>query len=491
MGRKKIEIKPILDERNKQVTFLKRKFGLMKKAYELSVLCECEIGLIIFNSQNKLVQYASSDMDKILMKYTEYNEPHESRRNEDFDNLLKNNGHMDDDNPPPDFGDSMDTKQYTSKAQFQTQPTLSSHNHPSQGQQQQQHLMPQQIQPQHHQVQNTGNQLNPRFINPPQTHPQTINMNAYNFASNMNQVHQQMQPMPVMGIQQSHQMQSISQVSQQKFYQPVPQPQPQLQHMQHQRPHQQQQQQPSQFQSNGETPPPQQQTSQVNQSYYAAQSPQSSQAVQQPSPQPSPQPQPAEPAPDSNENHQESQQATGKGRPRLRVQIPDQKPQHTPSQFSANSESQNSPQVTNMNSTPTNLTSPQTNLHSPQPTSAHSPVSKREPQPITSGQILPAIRTQDASRPASATMSQFAQNLPSPSTFYPEFYNQSNELPSPLTVNATPTSGGTFLWPLPPRVLQPSPLSKRESDPGSEGTGENGEHPEEVPGTKKMKTESG
>ncbi|ORX95516.1 SRF-like protein [Basidiobolus meristosporus CBS 931.73] len=71
MGRKKIEIKPILDERNKQVTFLKRKFGLMKKAYELSVLCECEIGLIIFNSQNKLVQYASSDMDQILMKYTE------------------------------------------------------------------------------------------------------------------------------------------------------------------------------------------------------------------------------------------------------------------------------------------------------------------------------------------------------------------------------------------------------------------------------------
>lgn len=67
-----------------QVTFTKRKFGLMKKAYELSVLCDCEIALIIFNSTNKLFQYASTDMDKVLLKYTEYNEPHESRTNSDI-----------------------------------------------------------------------------------------------------------------------------------------------------------------------------------------------------------------------------------------------------------------------------------------------------------------------------------------------------------------------------------------------------------------------
>uniref|UniRef100_A0A3Q3VW98 MADS-box domain-containing protein n=1 Tax=Mola mola TaxID=94237 RepID=A0A3Q3VW98_MOLML len=66
------------------VTFTKRKFGLMKKAYELSVLCDCEIALIIFNSTNKLFQYASTDMDKVLLKYTEYNEPHESRTNSDI-----------------------------------------------------------------------------------------------------------------------------------------------------------------------------------------------------------------------------------------------------------------------------------------------------------------------------------------------------------------------------------------------------------------------
>ena len=56
----------------------------MKKAYELSILCDCEIALIIFNSSNKLFQYASTDMDKILLKYTEYNEPHESRTNADI-----------------------------------------------------------------------------------------------------------------------------------------------------------------------------------------------------------------------------------------------------------------------------------------------------------------------------------------------------------------------------------------------------------------------
>ncbi|XP_052277490.1 myocyte-specific enhancer factor 2C-like isoform X3 [Dreissena polymorpha] len=94
MGRKKIQISRIADERNRQVTFTKRKFGLMKKAYELSVLCDCEIALIIFNSANKLFQYASTDMDKVLLKYTEYNEPHESRTNKDIIDKLSANSHL-------------------------------------------------------------------------------------------------------------------------------------------------------------------------------------------------------------------------------------------------------------------------------------------------------------------------------------------------------------------------------------------------------------
>ncbi|KAA0712200.1 Myocyte-specific enhancer factor 2C [Triplophysa tibetana] len=106
MGRKKIQISRILDQRNRQVTFTKRKFGLMKKAYELSVLCDCEIALIIFNSTNRLFQYASTDMDKVLLKYTEYSEPHESRTNTDILETLRRKG-LGLDNSEVDHEDSL------------------------------------------------------------------------------------------------------------------------------------------------------------------------------------------------------------------------------------------------------------------------------------------------------------------------------------------------------------------------------------------------
>nr|XP_040053425.1 myocyte-specific enhancer factor 2C-like [Gasterosteus aculeatus aculeatus] len=106
MGRKKIQIARIMDERNRHVTFTKRKFGLMKKAYELSVLCDCEIALIIFNSTNKLFQYANTDMDKVLLKYTEYNEPHESRTNADILDTLRKKGLSGADSPDLEADDS-------------------------------------------------------------------------------------------------------------------------------------------------------------------------------------------------------------------------------------------------------------------------------------------------------------------------------------------------------------------------------------------------
>jgi hypothetical protein len=51
MGRRKIEIQPITHERNRAVTFVKRKNGLFKKAYELGVLCSVDIAVVIFARQ--------------------------------------------------------------------------------------------------------------------------------------------------------------------------------------------------------------------------------------------------------------------------------------------------------------------------------------------------------------------------------------------------------------------------------------------------------
>ncbi|XP_024371895.1 agamous-like MADS-box protein AGL11 [Physcomitrium patens] len=60
MGRGKIEIKKIENTTSRQVTFSKRRGGLLKKAHELAVLCDAEVALVIFSSTGKLFEYASS-----------------------------------------------------------------------------------------------------------------------------------------------------------------------------------------------------------------------------------------------------------------------------------------------------------------------------------------------------------------------------------------------------------------------------------------------
>nr|VDD57781.1 unnamed protein product [Brassica oleracea] len=60
IGRGKIEIKRIENTTNRQVTFCKRRNGLLKKAYELSVLCDAEVALVIFSTRGRLYEYASN-----------------------------------------------------------------------------------------------------------------------------------------------------------------------------------------------------------------------------------------------------------------------------------------------------------------------------------------------------------------------------------------------------------------------------------------------
>ncbi|KAH7575520.1 hypothetical protein JRO89_XS02G0131100 [Xanthoceras sorbifolium] len=60
MGRGKILIRRIDNSTSRQVTFSKRRNGLLKKARELSILCDAEVGLVIFSSTAKLYEYAST-----------------------------------------------------------------------------------------------------------------------------------------------------------------------------------------------------------------------------------------------------------------------------------------------------------------------------------------------------------------------------------------------------------------------------------------------
>lgn len=71
MGRRKIEIKQITDPRKRDATFFLRKKGLIKKAMELSILCGCQISLVIIDKDNKLYEYNSSEEESILQKYQE------------------------------------------------------------------------------------------------------------------------------------------------------------------------------------------------------------------------------------------------------------------------------------------------------------------------------------------------------------------------------------------------------------------------------------
>ncbi|PIA57093.1 hypothetical protein AQUCO_00600074v1 [Aquilegia coerulea] len=59
MGRGKIEIKRIENPTNRQVTYSKRRAGILKKAKELNVLCDAQVALIMFSTTDKLTDFVS------------------------------------------------------------------------------------------------------------------------------------------------------------------------------------------------------------------------------------------------------------------------------------------------------------------------------------------------------------------------------------------------------------------------------------------------
>ncbi|KAJ7054509.1 hypothetical protein C8F01DRAFT_1163634 [Mycena amicta] len=113
MGRRKIEIQPITHERNRSVTFVKRKLGLMKKAYELGVLCSVDVAVIIFEDRpghdQKLYTYSSIDIRDIVTRHTEHDGERDTKGPSDFSGVVdkgedavgEDDEDADEEEPPP------------------------------------------------------------------------------------------------------------------------------------------------------------------------------------------------------------------------------------------------------------------------------------------------------------------------------------------------------------------------------------------------------
>ncbi|GFP89867.1 mads-box transcription factor 3 [Phtheirospermum japonicum] len=80
MGRVKLQIKKIENTTNRQVTFSKRRNGLIKKAYELSVLCDVDVALILFSPSGRVSIFSGNrSIEDIMERYIDLPE-HERGR---------------------------------------------------------------------------------------------------------------------------------------------------------------------------------------------------------------------------------------------------------------------------------------------------------------------------------------------------------------------------------------------------------------------------
>nr|XP_023887186.1 floral homeotic protein PMADS 2 [Quercus suber]POE67704.1 floral homeotic protein pmads 2 [Quercus suber] len=101
MGRGKIEIKRIENTNNRQVTYSKRRSGIIKKAKEITVLCDAQVSLVIFGTNGKMHDYCSpsTTLTDILDKYHKqsgkklWDAKHENLSNE-IERIKKENDNM-------------------------------------------------------------------------------------------------------------------------------------------------------------------------------------------------------------------------------------------------------------------------------------------------------------------------------------------------------------------------------------------------------------
>ncbi|GMH09449.1 hypothetical protein Nepgr_011290 [Nepenthes gracilis] len=90
MVRGKTQMKRIENNSSRQVAFSKRRNGILKKAFELSVLCDVEVALIIFSPTGKLFEFASCGISKTIERYQKHlMEKHGGRSEATEENVQK------------------------------------------------------------------------------------------------------------------------------------------------------------------------------------------------------------------------------------------------------------------------------------------------------------------------------------------------------------------------------------------------------------------
>ncbi|XP_042509387.1 agamous-like MADS-box protein AGL66 [Macadamia integrifolia] len=70
MGRAKPQIKKIENTTKRQIPFPKRRNGILKKAYELSILCDVDVAFIAFSTSGKATIFAGNKrVEEVLLRY--------------------------------------------------------------------------------------------------------------------------------------------------------------------------------------------------------------------------------------------------------------------------------------------------------------------------------------------------------------------------------------------------------------------------------------
>ncbi|KAJ9140470.1 hypothetical protein P3X46_031116 [Hevea brasiliensis] len=106
MGRVKLKIKRLESTSNRQVTYSKRRNGILKKAKELSVLCDIEIALLMFSPTGRptLFQGEHRSIEDVIAKFAQLTPQERAKRKlESLEALRKTFKKLDHDVNVPDF----------------------------------------------------------------------------------------------------------------------------------------------------------------------------------------------------------------------------------------------------------------------------------------------------------------------------------------------------------------------------------------------------